>query len=690
MKWPSRAELLFSAKSFAAAMLALYLAMSIGLPRPFWAMLTAYVVSNPLSGAVRSKAVYRVGGTILGSMATVLLVPRLSNAPELLALALALWVGGCLYISLHDRTPRSYVFMLAGYTAALIGFPAVGAPDTVFDVALARVEEITLGIVCATVIHSVVLPQSMAPALLARLDRALGDARRWLRDALGAGSNARERRSLAGDITELRLMATHLPFDTSNLRWTGNTIHALQDRLALMMPLLAGIEDRLQALRTADARDGAKAALRWQDLLARIVAWNEAGASTDGGAPERLHADIDALRPALTACSGWTDLLQVNLAGRLHALLRLCIECAGLRAALDDSLHGRQPAAARVAGSRPRVLHRDSGMALLSAAAAVIAILACCAFWILTAWPAGAAAAMMAAVFCCFFATQDDPVPGIRLFFKYTLASIPVSAVYLLLVMPAVHSFEMLMLAVAPCFLLLGVYVARPATTGAAMAMLFGVAGMLSMQDTGAMDLVSFINSMLAQLAGIAAAAVFTRLLRSVSADWTARRLLRAGWRELASLAGQRRVPSVEAVSARMVDRIGMLTPRLAMAASRGQGDAASLDALHAFGDLRIGLNIAQLRRLAPRLRQQQEALARLLQALASHFRAGAQQAAGPGLLRQLDAALAAVCAAGSADAVRQDAAAALVGIRRGLFPDAAGYLAGAADPRNRMTEKEQ
>ncbi len=48
------------------------------------------------------------------------------------------------------------------------------------------------------------------------------------------------------------------------------------------------------------------------------------------------------------------------------------------------------------------------------------------------------------------------------------------------------------------------------------------------------MDLVSFINSMLAQLAGIGAAAVFTRLLRSVSADWTARRLLRAGWRELA------------------------------------------------------------------------------------------------------------------------------------------------------------
>jgi len=652
-------------------MLALYLALSIGLPRPFWAMLTAYVVSSPLSGAVRSKAVYRVSGTLLGSMATVLMVPRLANSPELLSLALACWVGLCLFISLHDRTPRSYVFMLAGYTAALIGFPAVGVPDTVFDVALARVEEITLGIVCATLIHSIVLPQSLAPSLLARLDRALGDARRWLRDALGAGSSVRDRRSLAGDITELRLMATHLPFDTSNLRWTGNTIHALQDKLALMMPLLAGVEDRLRALREASGDD--LVGQRWRAVLDEVVAWSESGAG-DAAAAAALHARIDALQPALGPAAAWTDVLQVNLAVRLHALLRLCGECATLRAAIDASLHGAQPPAGMVRASTPRVLHRDPGMALLSAVAAVIAILCCCAFWILTAWPSGAAAAMMAAVFCCFFATQDDPVPGIRTFFNFTIASIPISAFYLLAVMPAVHSFEMLILVLAPCFLLLGVFVARPTTTGRAMAMLFGVAGMLSMQDTGTMDLVSFINSMLAQLAGIGAAAVFTRLLRSVSADWTARRLLRAGWQELASLASARRPPSVEAVSARMVDRIGMLTPRLAMAPQQ-DGVGPGLDALHAFGDLRIGLNVAQLRQLAPQLGRQQESLASLMRELAASFRERPRAVAETGLLQRLDAALREVCAA-APGAVQRDAAAALAGIRRGLFPGAAPYRA--------------
>ncbi|MBS7404951.1 MAG: FUSC family protein, partial [Oxalobacter sp.] len=66
MKLPDREEFIFSLKSFVGAMMALYLAFRIGLPRPFWAPLTAYVVSQPLAGAVRSKALYRVIGTIIG------------------------------------------------------------------------------------------------------------------------------------------------------------------------------------------------------------------------------------------------------------------------------------------------------------------------------------------------------------------------------------------------------------------------------------------------------------------------------------------------------------------------------------------------------------------------------------------------------------------------------------------------
>mgnify|MGYP002723448556 CR=1 FL=1 len=209
----NRFTLLFSVNSFAAALLALYIGFALGLPRPYWAMATAYIVSQPLAGAVRSKAVYRVLGTMLGAAAAVVLVPNLVNAPWLLSLALALWVGGCLTVSLLDRTPRSYVLMLAGYTAAIIGFPSVSQPGAVFDVAVWRVVEIGLGILCATLVHSLVFPQPVGTVLKQRLSTWLGEADRWALDVLrgqDAEAIARDRRHLAAAASEIQMLALSL------------------------------------------------------------------------------------------------------------------------------------------------------------------------------------------------------------------------------------------------------------------------------------------------------------------------------------------------------------------------------------------------------------------------------------------------------------------------------------------------
>eukprot|EP01032_Pedospumella_encystans_P004018 gene4018-4755_t len=132
---------------------------------------------------------------------------------------------------------------------------------------------------------------------------------------------------------------------------------------------------------------------------------------------------------------------------------------------------------------------------------------------------------------------MDDPVPAIQGFLKWTLWSIPISALYVLVLLPLVHDFGMLVAVCAPVFLALGLYMARPAYFMAAMALLFGVAGTLAMHDTATADIVSFINSMLGQVFGVVAAAFVTRLVRSVGADWSARRIQRATWRELGEMA---------------------------------------------------------------------------------------------------------------------------------------------------------
>jgi hypothetical protein len=80
------------------------------------------------------------------------MVPPLVNSPPLLMGAVAIWVACLLYVALLHRTPRSYLFMLAAYTLPLIALPAVDNPVAVFDLAVARSEEICLGILCASVV----------------------------------------------------------------------------------------------------------------------------------------------------------------------------------------------------------------------------------------------------------------------------------------------------------------------------------------------------------------------------------------------------------------------------------------------------------------------------------------------------------------------------------------------------------
>jgi uncharacterized membrane protein YccC len=685
----SRAELLFSGKSFAAAMLAMYLASRAGLPRPFWALMTTYIVAHPLAGAVRSKAVYRFCGTLIGSTATVLLVPALSNAPELLTLVLALWVGLCLCISLLDRTPRSYVFMLAGYTAALIGFPSVQTPLALFDTAVARVEEIGLGIFCATLIHSLVLPAGLAPTVLGLLDRTLQDARKWLGDLLqpaGRSSNADpkrlddDRRRLAGDITQLRLLSTHVPFDTTHLRWTAGAIRAMQDRVAALTPALSAVEDRLQALEQAEGQLAPDVAA----VLSQAAQWLREEAEPTGDAATRAER-LQALRRAIDVLSAtpasaeqqtpWGRALRIGLAGRLAELVDGWTACAQLRLDIDEGLKGAAPLR-RTAALGSRVLHRDYGMALLSALAAVIAICLCGAFWIVTGWPMGSAATMMAAVFCCFFATMDDPVPAIHGFLKWTLLSIPISALYVLVLMPTVQDFGMLVVICAPLFLLLGLYLPRPTHFMPAMALIFGVAGTLALHDTASSDLVSFLNSMIGQIVGVVVAARVTRLVRSVGADWSARRIQRATWRELGDMAAssQPQYAQSDAYAVRMLDRIGLLAPRIAQAGGTVEGVAAN-DALR---DLRMGADIAVLQRVRAQLPLATSAA--LLGGISRFFRQrseGRMNPRPPGLLPQIDEALNAMLEARdtAASSTSRAAVTALVGLRRNLFPDAPPML---------------
>jgi uncharacterized membrane protein YccC len=668
-RWPGSSEWLYAGKTFAAAMIALYVALSIGLERPYWAMATVYVVSQPLTGALRSRAIYRLIGTIVGAAVDVVLVPNLDNAPVLLSAALALWTGFCLYISLLDRSARAYLFLLAGFTATVVGFPTVTTPEQIWNVALARVEGIGLGVICSTVVGTVVFPRALGPLVSARILAWVTKAFAWTEAMLRgdtdiAGSVAPSR--LAADAVELRMLSSQLAYDTSKYQAVTRWVIELQRRMVLLLPLLSSIGDRLAALRASNGMTP-----KLEQMLADMGVWMRAGTYPPRSESDRMRGLIVECQAETDPRAGWNETMRASLLQRLRQLVDLRQDLRDLRQHIETG-GGALSTPLTFQLRAPDRLHVDHRLALLSGLAATVTILTVCTFWIATGWQSGGAMAALASAACCLFATLDDPTPAIKRFLFAAVLSVAAVGVGLFGILPRVHDFEILALSLGIFFIPVGLLTAMPATQPLGIGLGFLTATLLSLQSTYAADFVTYADGGFADMLGIACAAVVTAMLRSVGAEWSARRLLRANWHDLAALPRHHAPAERDAMPGLLLDRIGLLVPRLA---ALGPGnDLAAVDAL---GDLRIGINMADMHcdRDAVPL-PVRAAVDDVLAGVAGHFAAqaaaGRQQPPSPDLLPAIDRALnAAITVPGerAADLLLQ-----LVGIRRGLFAAAAPF----------------
>jgi uncharacterized membrane protein YccC len=314
------------------------------------------------------------------------------------------------------------------------------------------------------------------------------------------------------------------------------------------------------------------------------------------------------------------------------------------------------------------VRHRDRGLALWSAAGAAVAILICCAFWIGTGWPDGASAPMMAAVACSFFAAQDEPARFIRSFGLWSLVAIVVVAVYLFALVPAISHIEVLIVALAPTFLLYGFLIGRPATAGTGMALAANTATLLAIQSTYSADFASYANSAVAFFVGVLIAEIVTRIARGVGAEWIANRLVLSSWITIAVAAERRGKRDRAEFAGLMLHRLGLLVQRIA---SLSESDRRDTDSLV---QLRIGINIIDLRRARYGLAATTIAV---IDDMLDQLAIACRKYAGDGmpfeLLTSVDRALARAVKDPNEKA-REDALIGLVGIRRGLFPDAPAY----------------
>jgi len=588
---PPARDWFFGVRTFAASMIALYIALLMQMPRPYWAMATVYIVASPFVGPTSSKALYRAVGTFLGAAAAVFFVPMFIQTPYLLVVVIALWTGTLLFLSLHLRTANSYALMLAGYTLPLIALPVVDNPLAVWDVAEARTEEIFLGIACAAVVGAIFWPRRLMPVFSDSVSKWFSEASTYSLRFLSRDVKPEEvsglRSSMVATFNTLELMIGQLPHEGARPQTVRNT-KELRGRMIHLLPVVDALDDALYALE----RRTPELVSQFAPLLEATRQWLERNDGTHESW-QALKDQLDAMQPSAEALNERKPLLFSNALYRLGEWIDLWQDCRSLQQAIASDSQDNWRAVYRHWRLGRLTPFLDRGLMLYSAMSTVSAIIVASVLWILLGWSDGGSAVILAAVACSFFASMDDPAPQIFRFFFWTGMSVLFASLYLFVVLPNLHDFPMLVLAFAVPFICVGTLTVQPRFYLGMLLTLVNTSSFISIQGAYDADFLSFANNNLAGPIGLLFAFVWTLIARPFGAELAAKRLTRFSWRDIVSLTEPATLSEHRKLGVQMLDRLMQHLPRLAIT---GQDTGVALR------ELRVALNLLDLLAYTPRV----------------------------------------------------------------------------------------
>jgi uncharacterized membrane protein YccC len=572
---------IFGLNCYVAGMCALYIAFFFDLPNPWWALLTVFFTSQPgHEGGIWAKAIFRLSGTIIGLAFVFITLPNLVNEPEALIACLAIWLGICLMLSLLDRTPRSYMPMLAGYTALLIGAPLLDSPGNVFDVAIDRTEEILIGVFCASAVHAFVFPRHLRDIILDKVRACEAEASAWGLSTLNVSPQSRiGRLKYANAITDLTIALSTLPYEPSRTRDQTLIVQALIGKLASILPIIDAINDRVALLERSNSITP-----ELRDVISKLESWLSEKNASDQGL-KAIVDTCDGLLPHANQLS-WTQLNQCGLVSRVKSLALIWQDCRVLTSGLEEpGLHRSKQLDTLLKGSHGYRLHVDPMLAMWSGAAAALSVILTGYFCISIQWDPGTFCIAIAAVMSSLFSTFDDPTPVLKKSLLWMIVAIPIGFIYVFGVLPEVDDFLGLCVVLSPLIFLSGYWMATPKTALQGLMIAIISTSVIGLQSHYVGNFESFWNISIASVIGDLAALATIQSVRIIAAQTVVKRVLRRGWMDLADLA-EHGARGDQAFSLLMLDRVGMLVSRL---------PSDSFVALNGLRDLRLGANLAEL-----------------------------------------------------------------------------------------------
>jgi uncharacterized membrane protein YccC len=586
--------LLFGLRLWASVCLALYVAFWLQLDNAYWAGTSAAIVCQPHLGASLRKSWFRMIGTVVGAVVIVVLTAVFAQNRFGFLVGLALWGGACALVTTLLRNFAAYAAALAGYTAAIVAsdqLGATGGPNgQAFMLAVYRVSEIWIGIVCAGIVLAGTDFGDAPRRLAAQFAALAAEIAKGFRSSLAlAGLSSSDtlqpvRRELIRRVIALDPIMDESLGESSRLRYHSPLLQGAIDGLFHALAAWRSAEVRLSRLPKDVARQESDAILR--SIPAELRSAAQAGQATPWiEDPSGKRAECDAAVRALRALPPGSPSLRLLAAHAANLLAGFAAVLDGLALLVADPVRIRSP--------RRMTLHVPDWLpALVNGGRAFVAIGAIEVFWIVTEWPNGALAITFTAIAVILLAPRADAAyaQAVRFTIGVALAAV-CAAIIQFAVLPLWVSFAGFSMAMALYLVPVGMLVAQassPATSTLFTAMSGNFVPLLAPTNQMSYDTVQFCNSALAIVVGCGVAALSFRLLPPLSPAFRVERLLELTLRDLRRLvtANVGRLPA---------DWQGRIYKRLVVMPD----EAEPLQRAQLLTALSLGRNIIALRRVA-------------------------------------------------------------------------------------------
>ncbi|MEQ6888751.1 FUSC family protein [Halomonas sp. CS7] len=528
---PSAASLKFATKASLAMLMALYLALWFDLERPYWALISAaFLQIRPMSGMVIEKGLSQLGGTLVGCLVGVAIMGLFGQAPLPALILLTLWIMLCTYASSLRRGNAAYGCIMGAVTAMLIVVIGASQPGSIFPIAVARLSELALGALCATLVSSLLWPIKVRDHLAEQADRVVNQAFRHAAQRL---ANSADLAALQESLTASLAPLTQLEADSQAARFEGpegpgriRASHVLTRRTLHLVARLHALQQLLEHAETPlDPR--------LHQLAAELADGFREAAEASGVAPARSR--LQALRRRAMVEGGEADEdeaaspLEQRVMHGLREILGHALVMLDAREAIAHPIDRRLRAA-------PLAWHRDRLAAALNALRAGAVFVTLAAFWIASGWDNGQVAMLMGTLGSAFFASRDDPAAASLTFAKGMLAAVPCAFLFGHVLLAQASGFPLLVLLLLPPLFLGLLGAADPRLMGYCLA--FTIGNILLTMPGNGMDFSfdGFLNRAIAVLVGLGTVVAGFRMIPALGPGLRRRRLVGAIARDLRAL----------------------------------------------------------------------------------------------------------------------------------------------------------